>query len=378
MEDIELMATLWPSFAHFEEFANDPRLEGVRLNSAMVKVDDIGDQLQIAKDLNCQVPLYFDVKGNQLRVIADHSDEDHLEIEINHPIEVQTPTPVLFKAGEDGAMLKEVKNQRRLIFEGGPQYLVFEGESLHIRDPNLKVYGPTFLDYEIAKIEKAKQAGFDRFFLSYVQSQRDVDEFRELVGDAEIVLKIEDLKGLTYVANEYRKQDNIWLLAARGDLFVEVERPHQVTEALKLIIDKDPKAGVGSRILLSLIDKEYSASVETNGDVKLGSDGKPLLEHKMILNPIPGCADISDIAWLYDIGYRKMMLCDEICLEGNLLSTALNVFDELRRDYGKGVKFDQSAYGELLATHSELSSGEPAKDLGRLSKTDCKLYQAES
>ena len=85
MEEIKLMATLWPTFPHFEEFANDSRLIGVRLNSATVKIEDIGDQLQKAKDLNCKLPLYFDIKGNQLRVLEDHSDKDHLEIEINHP-----------------------------------------------------------------------------------------------------------------------------------------------------------------------------------------------------------------------------------------------------------------------------------------------------
>jgi len=368
MENIKLMATLWPTFPHFEEFANDTRLSGVRLNSAMVKVDDIRDLLQVSKDLNCQVPLYFDIKGNQLRVIEDYSDDDHLEVEINHPIDVRTPTPVVFKAGEDVAELKEVKNQTRLIFEGGPQYLVFPNESLHIRDPSLRVYGPTFLEHEIAKIEKAKQAGFDRFYLSYVQSQRDVDEFREFVGDAEVVLKIEDEKGLKYVANEYKKQDNTWLLAARGDLFVEVNRPHQVTEAVKLIIDKDPEAGVGSRILLSLINKEYYNPIDSDGKLELGKDGKPIILHRIMLNPVPSCADISDIAWLYDIGYRKMMLCDEICLEGDLLSTALNVLEELIQDYKKGVKFDQH-----VSNFSSENFG--AKDLGRLRKTDQELYK---
>lgn len=367
MEDIKLIATLWPTFPHFEEFANDTRLSGVRLNSAMVKVDDLGDSLQDAKNLNCQVPLYFDIKGNQLRVVDDHSDKNHLEVEINHPIEVQTPTPVLFKAGEDGAILKEVRDKTRLVFEGGPQYIVFPNESLHIRDPSLRVHGPTFLEHEIAKIEKAKQVGFNRFFLSYVQSQRDVDEFREFVGDAEVVLKIEDEKGLKYVANEYRKQDNTWLLAARGDLFVEVERPHQITEAVKLIIDKDPEAGVGSRILLSLIGREYYNPVGPDDKLVLGRDGKPIIMHKINLNPVPSCADISDIAWLYDIGYRKMMLCDEICLQRDLLDTAINVLEELRRDYKKGVQFDQAISTGLVETG--------ARNLGRLSKTDPKWYR---
>jgi hypothetical protein len=74
--------------------------------------------------------------------------------------------------------------------------------------------------------------------------------------------------------------------------------------AQKLIAQKDPQALVGSRILLSVVT-----------------------------NPVPECHDFSDLAWLYDIGYRRMMLCDELCLKEPLLGTAINVFDSFRNVY---------------------------------------------
>lgn len=92
-------------------------------------------------------------------------------------------------------------------------------------------------------------------------------------------------------------------MAARGDLYVEVDKPHEILNAMKLIIKKDPEAFVGSRILLSVI------------------------------NPVPECHDFSDLAWLYDIGYRKMMLCDEICLKEELLNRAVSVLDAFRKSY---------------------------------------------
>jgi hypothetical protein len=309
MNDLEFLVTLWPTFPHFERFAKDERLSGIRLNSAMIKVDELDDELEIAKSIHDAVPLYFDIKGNQLRIREVIPNRDHLEIVLNHPIKVRTPTPVLFKAGEDSGLLEEVKNGKHLIFRGGPEYMVYEGESLHIRDPSLVVQGPVFLDYEIEKIEKARKAGFDRFFLSYVQRQSDIDQFREYVGDSLVIAKIEDKKGLEYVANEFRPKTNLNLMAARGDLYVELDRPHEIMDAMKMIIGKDPNGYIGSRLLLSLVDK-----------------------------PVPSCSDFSDLAWLYDIGYKRMMLCDELCLKENLLSRAVNVFESFRESYHKPTK----------------------------------------
>lgn len=304
MKDLEFLVTLWPTFLHFERFAKDKRLSGIRLNSAMIKVDELNDELEVAKKSDGSVPLYFDIKGRQLRVTDVSAYKDHLEITLNHPIKVATPTVVLFKAGADYAKLKEVRGDNHLIFEGGPEFMVYEGESIHIRHPSLEVYGPLFVNHEIEKIQKAKTVGFDRFFLSYVQKQRDIDEFREYVGDSQVIAKIEDKRGLDYVANEFRRQPNLNLMAARGDLFVEIDKPHDITSAMKLIIEKDPQGYVGSRLLLSLVN-----------------------------SPVPSCADISDLAWLYDIGYRKMMLCDELCLKEPLLARATNAFESFRQSY---------------------------------------------
>jgi hypothetical protein len=307
MKKLELHATLWPSFPHFGRFAKDSRLSGIRLNSAMMSSLELEKELEIIASSETLVPLFFDIKARQLRITEVHLNENFLDISINHPISVDTPTVVLFKAGEDQCLLERVtEGGRRLIFRGGPNWMIREGESFHIRHPSLRVHGPLFSDTELLKIERVSQFGFKNFYLSYVQSQRDVDQFIELVGhDSLVMLKIEDKKGLDFVRNEFKKKSNLVLVAARGDLYVEVDRPHEILPALRLIIKKDPEACVGSRILLSVCHE-----------------------------PVPSCADFSELAWLYDIGYRKMLLCDELCLKGDLLSVAVNAFESFRQSYG--------------------------------------------
>lgn len=306
MTDTGLMVTLWPSFPHFPRFARDSRLAGIRLNSAMMTNPELEQELALVAEIGGDVPLHFDVKGRQPRVVEVHPNDDHLDLTLNHPVSVETPVPVLFKAGADRALLDHLEDGgRRLVFRGGPAYMVRPGESLHVRHPSFRIHEPLFTDEEVAKIEKVRRAGFTRYFLSYVEEQSDVDRFLELVGkDAEVMLKIESQRGLEYVARNFRKRDNLTLVAARGDLYVEIDRPHEIMAALRLIIGADPLACVGSRILLSVIHE-----------------------------PVPSCADFLELAWLHDIGYRSMMLCDELCLKEPLLATAVNAFEAFRSSY---------------------------------------------
>lgn len=304
---LELMVTLWPSFPHFPRFSQDQRLDGgIRLNSAMIELQDLDKELEIIQAAEETVPLYFDIKGRQMRTTwVDEDNTRNLDMRINHPIKVKTPVPVLFKAGEDSALLVDIQEDgHRLIFEGGPEFMVRIGESLHIRHPSLEIGGPLFTQAEKDKIAKVREAGINKWFLSYVEEEGDLWEFRELVGAGEIRLKIESQRGLGYVQNAWKPREGYNLVLARGDLYVELERPHEILAATKLVIAKDPGAIVGSRILLSTFH-----------------------------DAVPSCADFSELAWLWDIGYRRFLLCDEMCLKEEALATAVDALDTFRTSY---------------------------------------------
>ena len=307
----DLLVTMCPSFPHFNRFAHDGRVAGIRFNSAMISLNELDKELTHLVRAPTSTPIYYDVKSRQMRILEVGNKDGNLVLTINHPIAVKTPCVVLFKAGADVALLDHIEgNGRVLVFNGGPEYKLVAGESLHIRDATFRnLRGETkednvFTELERQKIEKVKQAGINRWFLSYVEKQSDVDILQEMVGkDAEIWLKIESPAGLEYVNSSFQKRDNLVLVAARGDLFVELDKPHQMIQALRQIIQKDPRACVGSRLLLSIVN-----------------------------SPVPSCADLLEIAWLNDIGYRRMMLCDEICLKGDLLASAVSAFDGTKRD----------------------------------------------
>lgn len=358
MKDIDLLVTLWPSFPHFRKFACDPGVAGVRLNSAMIDVAELDRELAVVARTPGAAPVFYDVKGRQPRVVEVMPNKDRLELRLNHPVEVRTPSTVIFKGGSDHAVLDRLEEDgQRLVFRGGPRFKVKPGESLYLRDPGLRIKGDLFTPQEVAKVERVRAAGLKRYFLSYVEEQRDIDQFLELVGhDSEVWLKIESERGLRFVSGSFRKADNLVLVAARGDLFVELDRPHMMAEALRLIISRDPSACAASRILLSVVDKV--AGTETlwryvdddgnafflpkrvegpvvspfTGQLVFKDPSKTYLNDasKVTCNPVPSCADFLELQWMYDAGYRRMMLCDEMCLREDLLSTAVGAFEAFR------------------------------------------------
>lgn len=300
----ELLVTLSPSFPHFARFAQDKRIARIRFNTAMTDIRELEKEFEILAKVSPEIPVYYDVKGRQLRIVEVITRDGNLELILNHPIEVETPCVVLFKAGADVAMLDHIKDGgKHLVFEGGPRYNLLPGESLHIKGSRNKAKN-IFTESEIPKLELAKRSGITRYFLSYVEGQQDIDQLREAAGkDIEIWLKIENLAGLRFAIKDFKKEDGLTLVAARGDMYVELRQPHHIARALKAIIAADSEACVGSRILLSVVE-----------------------------DPVPSCADLLEINWMYDAGYRKFMLCDELCLKENLLGSAVAVFEGIKYD----------------------------------------------
>ncbi len=309
--DLQLFVTLSPSMPHFLRFVRDNRIAGIRINSAMMYANEIEGEMKIVEAVRgWSVPLYFDVKARQLRITKVTATDDHLEVRINHPIEVELPTPVLFKAGEDSALLVDIKERDCLVFaHGGPYYNVKEGESIHIRHPSLKMFGGTFPEYELEKIARVRPY-FNRWVISYVEGWNDLKAFRDIIPSDPVGLKIENKRGLSFVKDDWftAVPDGLWsntfLIAAQGDLYVECDKPHEMLGALKMIAAKDTLAWAGSRMLLSCVNQA-----------------------------VPSAADFAQLAWLYDCGYRKFLLCDDLCIDGDRLTRAINVFEAFRNYY---------------------------------------------
>lgn len=310
---MKLHITCIPSDSHFSEFCNHPEVAGIRMNGLLFRAADLeGELAKIPK--NATVPLWLDAKGRQLRVEESISHPDHLELVLNHGIQgLDLPHPIIFKAGEDWATVERITDGGKRLHcraDGYPKYRVKPGDSIHFRNPKMTINDSLFTVNEKEKIEKAVKLGHKNFYLSYVESERDVAEFRELIGDdSNLILKIENQKGLEYVERHFEtfhrscghEHPNVRLACARGDLYVEVPQPHHILKAQQIIIKADPRAVVGSRMLLSLFN-----------------------------NTVPACSDVCELGLLKALGYKNFLLCDDLCKKGSALHRAVDTFAAIR------------------------------------------------
>ncbi len=289
------IATVPPYAPFLKEVARHPVVSGIRLNTVMPIKEPLEDVLKRMQDSAQDKTLWIDLKGKQLRTMS-YATTPFTEVKISHAIEVNTPVTAYFGNGRECATIVGVEGDR-LIFLEGPRRVIGPGESINIVDPSLRINGnltPTDIQY----IEAAQHAGLKHYMLSFVESALDIEQLKQYDKNAVVVAKIESAKGLHYVQKEYSGKER--LMAARGDLYIEVNRPHNILKALETIVHKDQDAIAASRILSSLAN-----------------------------SPEPTCEDITDVAYLLKTGYKTLMLGDEVCLRRESILGALNLLDAL-------------------------------------------------
>jgi pyruvate kinase len=224
----------------------------------------------------------------------------YTEVQVSHPLRVKTPVEAFFADGTECVRVAAVDSDR-LILEDGPRRLIGPGESVNIVHPSLEIEG-TLTATDRAYLAAMQEMGLTRVMLSYVESLADVAEVQELLPGAEVIVKIETQRGLAYAHHYGRSQGR--LMAARGDLYVEVLRPHRIIGALRDIIRADPQAIVASRLFDSLAH-----------------------------HPVPSSADLGDVAFLLTLGYRTFMLGDVVCLRRDSVLEALNLLQALAGEF---------------------------------------------
>lgn len=290
---VQAIVTAPPYAPFLKEVAEHPLVSGLRLNTVMPLKGEPEEALATLHALG--QPLWVDLKGRQLRV-NEAAVPPYTEVHLSHPIRVNTPVDAFFSEGTECVRVAAVDGNR-LILEDGPRRLIGPGESVNIIHPSLEIEG-TLTETDRTYLATMRELNLKRVMLSYVESPQDVEEVQQLLPEAKCMLKIETLRGLSYIREHGCSQGR--LVAGRGDLYVEVLRPHRIVGALREIIAQDPEALVASRIFDSLA-----------------------------YHPVPASADIGDVAFLLSLGYQTFLLGDAICFQRDTVLEALNLLQAI-------------------------------------------------
>lgn len=295
---VQAIVTVPPYAPFLAEVAAHPLVSGLRLNTVMPLAEPKAAALARLAALG--PPLWVDLKGRQLRV-AEAAVPPFTAVRLSHRVRVHTPADAFFDDGRQHARVVAVDGDR-LILEDGPRRVIGPGESVNIPHPSLQVEGiltETDRDYLAAM----REAGLRRVMLSYVESPEDVAAVREILPEAEVLLKIETRRGLDFARTHGARLGR--LVAARGDLFVEVVEPHRLIGAVKAVLAADPRAIAASRLFPSLSR-----------------------------HPVPEAPEIGDAAFLLALGYRTFLLGDEVCLRRDSVLAALSLLGAVAEEVG--------------------------------------------
>ncbi|MFW9995499.1 MAG: pyruvate kinase [Candidatus Odinarchaeota archaeon] len=307
---MDVILSLSNSLETPESIVNHPRIAGIRLNTAATFMNPPEHMIKSLKDKIFPKKLWIDLKCRELRVAEDAVVPSEV-ITVSHPIEVNLPVRMYFNQGKQFLIVSNIINGNQLVIKKPSRAptdfkIKFgKGASINISDPSLKVKG--FLtDKDRLFIEAAKNNGIHDYMASYVEELSDIEEILTFDPEANIIAKIESMKGLDFVHGNYEKvKEKVSLMAARGDLYIEIDRPHLILNALKLIIEKDPAAIYASRIMETVSDS----------------------------TSIPACSDITDVGYGLLLGYKTFLLGDEICSNEISLKNAVGLLDQIYHDF---------------------------------------------
>jgi len=272
-----------------EKMCTHPSIAGVRYNVGIRTSYTPKDVLSYLKRVTAGKELWIDLKGRQIR-INKWADPTYGDIELDHQIDVDLPAKIYFRGGQ-WCNLVEISGNKVFV-DPDPHEALGAGQAINIIGNNLKIKGNYLTEMDKQHILAAKELGIHNYMLSFVEQESDIEAVRSLDHDAELVLKIESLKGLQYV-----QHSSDTLMAARDDLMINIgENKGEIVKALKLIIKKDPNAYVASGILT--------------------------YERLTI-------ADVFDLMFLNEMGYRKFLLSDDV--SHNMFDKSVEKFETIQK-----------------------------------------------
>ncbi|MBQ9279523.1 MAG: hypothetical protein IJ215_00520 [Clostridia bacterium] len=287
--DCRLIATL-PSLSNLkkvQEVFESDCVDEVRFNTGVHVPFAAEEALDILQRLSLKYDkkLWIDVKGRQLR-ISKWADPLYSCIELNHHVEVLYPAEVCFRNG-DRVRIAHIKDGNKLFVEPLPKEALGAGQSVNIIGRDVEIDG-YLTEKDKEYLTACAKLGMPWIMASFVEEFLDFMEILTLQPNAQIMAKIESLKGMELVTRHpsvLMEKFNIFsLMAARDDLYIQTGENCSMLKHLKAIVDVDSGAVCASRIF-------------------------PSLERRQT----PEFADYADLELMYSMGYRRFMLCDNIC-----------------------------------------------------------------
>lgn len=275
-----------------EEMLSFDEISEYRFNSGVNQLMSTRELIESLKRIEEQTKkkVWIDIKGRQLRV-ETWANPSYEAIELNHEIEIEYPARVIFRDGTTSEIIRCRGN--KILLSDSPYHALGKGQSINIDAKSLEIKGYlTEQDKEL--ISMSKEYDLNNYMASFVEEMNDLIEIIKRNKKANIVAKIESIKGLKFILENTLTLNT---MSARDDLYTSLNHSYQTIRYLKRIIEKDPNAICASRIFESLQKQQHIS-----------------------------LSDFEDLELMYQFGYRTFMLQDDI--KGETLKRTIKGWSE--------------------------------------------------
>lgn len=275
-----------------EEMLSFDEISEYRFNSGVNQLMSTREIMGRLKQIEEQTKkkVWIDLKGRQLRIEA-WANPSYEAIELNHEIEIEYPARVIFRDGTTSEIIRCRGN--KILLSNSPYHALGKGQSINIDAKSLKIKGYlTEQDKEL--ISMSKEYDLNNYMASFIEEMNDLIEIIKRNKNANIVAKIESIKGLKFILENTLTLNT---MSARDDLYTSLNHSYQTIRYLQRIIEKDPNAICASRIFESLQKQQHIS-----------------------------LSDFEDLELMYQFGYRTFMLQDDI--KGETLKRTIKGWSE--------------------------------------------------
>lgn len=280
------------------QILSHPRIDGARFNTGTRSPFSPKETLErlLTQAQAAGKRLWVDLKGRQLR-ITQWAVPTYGDIILNHPIRCTLPATLILRGGERTSITHV--DGATIYVDPPPRDATGDGQAVNVHAPDLEIDG-TLTDEDHEYLAACRELGVTDTMLSFVECADDLAEVRALLPGARLVLKIESPAGLDFIRTAAPETlAGCQLMAARDDLYVNVDDPAEILAAITDIVRIDPEAIVASRLL---------SGVERRTGLSLG--------------------DICDIELMRRLGYRHYLLSDGLC--HNVFAAAMEAWERVR------------------------------------------------
>lgn len=280
MKKCNLIATL-PNLSDkdsIKELLSINEISAYRFNSGVNQLMSAEEIIQILLKIKEETKkkIWIDLKGRQLR-ITSWADPKYEVIELNHDISIEYPARVIYRDNTSSEIIRCRGN--KIVLKDAPYHALGKGQSINIQAKSLEIKGYlTKQDKEL--IELSKRYELNDYMASFIEELDDLIEIINLNKNANIIVKIESLKGLKFILENALRLN---IMSARDDLYTNLNSSYQAIKYLKELVKQDPNAICASKIFTSLNNSPY-----------------------------PDLKDYEDLELMYQIGYRNFMLQDDV------------------------------------------------------------------